>query len=92
MFIIYMLTSTLYGTGYTCGSCISLVYGICCCEWCYECSLFNTGRCIYDICVCVCCNWTCDYEYCLIYCSGVYDGLTNKTEPTDHVNNMNEII
>ena len=73
-----MLTTILYNAGYTCGTCIHYIYNITCCSWCQECSLFNIGRNIYDICLCCCCNWKCDYEYCLMYCSGCYDGVTNN--------------
>jgi hypothetical protein len=84
-----MLTEAIYGAGYTCGVCIYHMYNILCCTWCEGCTLFNIGRNMYDICICLCCDWTCDYEYCLMYCSGCYDGLNNTERNSNTENNNN---
>jgi hypothetical protein len=88
-----MLTDIIYCLGYKCGMCMSYMYDIVCCTGCCQnCSLFNIGRGIYDIGTCICFNCTCDYEYCLMYCSGCYDGFNNNPESSEMPTNNNEII
>jgi hypothetical protein len=90
-----MLNENVYNSGYSCGYCSSYICNIitCDCGCGYYC--FNVGRCLYDICVHICCNITCDFEYCLIYFSGWYDGYNNNntTESSIHINiSTNDVI
>lgn len=75
-----MLTSTVYDSGYIGGTCMSFFYNIICCYGCSGSSSFNIGQGIYDLCGGLCCNWTCDYEYCLLYCAGCYDGVHRNSD------------
>ena len=70
--------NNFYNVGYSCGICTSYVCDIincngCCC-WS---SCFDFGKCLYEIYIDLCCNTQCDYEYCLMYCSGCYDGYSD---------------
>jgi hypothetical protein len=80
----------VYNFGYSCGLCTSYICNLintdgCC--WCCWTSCFNMGKCLHEMYVEICCTTTtCDYEYCLMYCSGCYDGYNNNTsEQSDNI-------
>lgn len=79
----------VYNSGYSCGSCTSYICNIITCDGGCGYSCFNFGRCLYDIYVHICCNISCDLEYCLIYFSGLYDGYNNNNDNTESSNHSN---
>lgn len=85
-----MLNESVYNFGYSCGLCTSYICNLINSEWCCCCwnSCFNIGKCLYEMYVEICCNTTCDYEYCLMYCSGCYDGYNNTSEQSDNITTM----
>ena len=88
----YMLpssnTTNIYTIGYGCGHCgyyvCNFITYICCC---CSSSSSNNNICIYDILDCLCFQWKCNYEYCLLCCAGCYNGYSHNKSTNVSIHN-----